>query len=71
MNTMKNLKRCAIGSSEEAERKMRLKNHRKDYDYEIFKAGKRDQATDSGSIRKPRRDTYQESYWGAIRKLLA
>lgn len=50
MNTMKNLKRCVIGSSEEAERKMRLKNHRKDYDYEIFKAGKRDQATDQVAL---------------------
>ena len=71
MNTVKSLKRCIIGSSEEAERKMRLKNNWKDYNYGIFKAGKRDQATDSGSIRKPRRNKHQESYWGATRRLLA
>lgn len=38
MNTVKSLKRCIIGSSEEAERKMRLKNNWKDYSYGIFEA---------------------------------
>lgn len=55
------MNRCVTEVSEKEERKMGQKNSWREYGYGFLKTYKRDQAIDSGSIRKPKSDKYKKT----------